>query len=191
MARHVSRAPDLDTKGKLVAAIASSIHRDMTMLRLLYVAQAPRVGQYAKEHGVSESNASLIFKEFEAREWISREGRRLRAVSLTPRGAEQLAKWIESVAKDIERAIKDPEAMYEDGVKGPGNIRRMLGKVLKGEPVTMIEAVKLEDSGHAKRISGRKIEITDGGVLFFRNGRRGPLPGKANRSTVVAMPSKE
>lgn len=71
--------------------------------------------------------------------------------------------------------------------------KRLLHKLGRGEELSVVEALKLEDAGFGVRVmydGVPMIEMTERGEQLLATGRPGPRPGNGNRHAPIAVSKK-
>lgn len=154
--------------------------------RLYDVSEHPTPSQYAATFGVSLTAACYVFDQLERKGLIVRSGRK--EMDLTDAGAALLYERSTEVLSDVEKLFKLSEEKMSQMRKTSVELRMRLSKIVRGDEISVRDAVDLEDGGYVKRLPGRKVVLTEKGESVLRRGSRGPLPGAGNRTTMVVLP---
>jgi DNA-binding MarR family transcriptional regulator len=114
-----------------------------------------------------------------------------RQVVLTAAGrkrVEDLEAELAAIARGLLSEDRLQWSIARDTVERRLETRRLLHKLGRGEEMTIVEALKLEDAGLARRVSLQgvpSVEMTDKGEQMIASGRPGPRPGNGNRHASI------
>lgn len=174
----------------LLITLDNAFRDESDAFKLAKIVRAPKPKIYARANGVSLAAASELFSKLIAKGYLVRESR-YHDVELSDRGSRYLTKVSSEVRTRMAMILQDPESAFADVAASVQELIKSSRRILRASPIAVYEAVKLEDAGYAKRLPGRKVFLTDEGMQFLRShNKRGPLPGKGNRETVVILPSR-
>lgn len=119
-----------------------------------------------------------------------------RQVVLSDKGRRWVAEIETEFAMVMRGFLSDDRFQWglaRDTIERRLELRRLLLKLGKGEDLTIVEAIKLEDAGLGVRVrgeSGPQVELTDKGELLLSVGKPGPRPGNGNRHARIVTAGK-
>lgn len=119
-----------------------------------------------------------------------------RQVVLTVLGrkrVDELEVEFAAIARSLLSENRLEWGIARDTVERRLETKRLLHKLGRGEPMTIVEALKLEDAGLAKRLlidEGPGLEMTARGEQILATGRPGPRPGNGNRHAQIIVSKK-
>lgn len=119
-----------------------------------------------------------------------------RQIVLTAAGRRWVSDIENEMASVVRNLVSEERLQWtlaRDTVERRLETRRLLHKLGKGEELTIVEAIKLEDAGLAKRRKdgeGPYLEMSDKGEMLLSTGRPGPRPGNGNRRAPIVVNKK-
>lgn len=113
--------------------------------------------------------------------------------ALGRRRVEDLEVELAAIARGLLSEDRLQWGVARDAVERRLETRRLLLKLGRGEEMTVVEALKLEDAGLARRVALQgvaSLEMTDKGEQMISSGRPGPRPGNGNRHAAINVGRK-
>ena len=178
---------ELVTLGKIMNMVLAE--RDLSLL--IHIERAPTIRELSELMGITENAAYAHVSGLEHRGLVARasaqytvtgapRGRKRQRFELTDKGHAIMAR-----GPDLLRRIR--ALLENENTSTPEDVRGLLGRLLRSEPLTRVEAMRLEDLGYCTVYPDGQVliaKITPGGRAVALGATHGPPPGARSESII-------